>query len=215
MNRPARKSIIVLWLLAPLLLLLSSVRPPNPRNDRARNMPDVIGEYTVVKKQKIRADIANLLGTRDVAWRIYRDALGNRYYMTIVFHDSNWKSLHPPHICIRGSNFSINSDLTVDGNMPDGRKIWLGRLLATEKKRRHRDYVSLYAFVGQDFVTPSYMRFFLEHAPRALFRRATSGFLLRVEAFVGKDGQLATEKRCWKMFQAFLPAGEALIKPAP
>jgi hypothetical protein len=85
-------------------------------------------------------------------------------------------------------------------------------LIATEKKNRHRDYVSLYAFVGQDFVTPSYWRFFFEHAPRAVFRQATSGFLLRVEAFVGEDGQRATEKRCWKMFQAFLPAGEALIR---
>jgi hypothetical protein len=36
--------------------------------------------------------------------------------------------------------------------------------------------------------------------------------LLRVEAFVGKDGARATEKRCWKMFQAFLPAGEDLIR---
>ena len=33
-----------------------------------------------------------------------------------------------------------------------------------------------------------------------------------VEAFVGKDGLHATEQRCWRMFQAFLPVGEKLIR---
>ena len=182
-----RKSSIVLWLVAVPLLALSVIRPPNLRNDRAARFPTKLAGYTLVSKNKV----------------------GKRHFQ---LHDSNWKSLHPPHICIRGSNFSLNSDRSVTDTLPDGREVSLGRLLATENRGRKRDYVSLYAFVGRDFVTPNYFRFYFEHAPRALFRQATSGFLLRVEAFVGKDGSRATEKRCWKMFQTFLPAGEDLIR---
>jgi hypothetical protein len=209
----SRKSSIVLWLVAVPLLALSVIRPPNLRNDRAARFPTKLAGYTLVSKNKIQKRHFQLLGTRDVAWWNYRDENGKKYVLTIIFHDSNWKSLHPPHICIRGSNFSLNSDRSVTDTLPDGREISLGRLLATENRGRKRDYVSLYAFVGRDFVTPNYFRFYFEHAPRALFRQATSGFLLRVEAFVGKDGPRATEKRCWKMFQTFLLAGEDLIRP--
>ena len=85
-------------------------------------------------------------------------------------------------------------------------------MLATVGNRPHQTYVSLYAFVGRDFITSSYVSFFLEHAPRALLRRSTPGFLIRVEAFVDADGIHATESRCLKLFKSLLAVGEGLIR---
>ena len=206
-----RKSSVVLWAIAPVLITLSSVRPPSPRSDRASNLPTELGEFSLKKKRTITGRHIRLLGTRDVAWLVFEDAEKHEIFLTAVFHDVNWKSLHPPNICIRGSNFNINSDDGVPLTLSDGRRIHLGRLHATDATSG-RDYVSLYAFVGSDFVTHSYARFYWNHFPRALFRQATSGFLVRVESFVRADGLKAAEARCWSLFQEFLPVGEALIR---
>lgn len=204
-------SSVILWVLAPLLLLLSSVRPVSLRSDRAAQVPKQLGQYVLQNQRAITPNIERLLGTRDVAWWEYADAEGNVIYLTAVFHDQNWKSLHPPHICIRGSGFDINVDENYAVNL-GGRSENIGRLLATLQGSPGSDYVSLYAFVGQDFITPSYLGFYLEHAFPALFRQATPGFLMRIEAFVGKDGAVATEARCLEMFRLFLPVGQGLIQ---
>ena len=207
-----RKSAAILWVLCPVLLLLSSIRPPNASSERAKALPASIAGFQLKRELTITPNMRRLLGTRDVGWRVYVDDNGNELFVTIVFHDSNWKSLHPPHICIRGSNFSINTDRSVWNELPDGRKFDLGHIVATKENKPNQDYVSLYAFVGQDFITPSYTWFYLNHWMPALLRQTTPGFLLRVEAFVGRDGQAATEQRCLKMFKAFLPFAETLIR---
>lgn len=212
--RRLRKSSAFLWLLAPLLLLLSSVRPTSTRSDRAVRVPKQFGAFTLKDERKITSNIERLLGTRDVVWREYSDSADNSIFLTAVFHDSNWKSLHPPHICIRGSGFNINVDEDHQVDLGSGSgTATIGRLLATLANHPGRDYVSLYAFVGQDFITPSYFWFYAEHAVPALFRQATPGFLVRIEAFVGKDGPVATEARCLDMFRRFIPVGKNLIQP--
>ena len=206
------KSSVVLWVLAPLLVWLSSVRPPNPRSDRAQGLPTQIGRFHLAEKKKITGGMERLLGTRDVAWWVFEDDAGHQVFLTTVFHDTNWKSLHPPHICIRGSNFNISLDEAVEDDLDDGRRVSVGHLVASVQNKPEISYVSIYAFVGQDFVTPSYTGFYLRHFFPALFRQATSGFQLRVEAFVGPDGQRATEQRCWELFRKFMPVGEARIR---
>ena len=207
------KSAVALWVLAPLLLFLSSVRPTFTRSDRAAQVPRQIGPFSLKLEREITPNIERLLGTRDVAWWEFDDQAGNVIYLTAVFHDSNWKSLHPPHICIRGSGFNISVDEDFRLDLGEGRETTVGRLLANVQNQPDRNYVSFYAFVGQDFITPSYAGFYLEHAIPALFRQATPGFLVRVEAFVGEDGLEATQDRCLDMFRRFLPVGEGLIRP--
>ncbi|MCA8955097.1 MAG: hypothetical protein KDC87_03430, partial [Planctomycetes bacterium] len=123
MIRVPVKSSVALWLLAPLMLSLSVVRPPNPRSDRASRLPTELGGFHLKKRMAITANMERLLGTRDVAWWVFADAAGHESYVTMVFHDSNWKSLHPPHICIRGSNFNIDQDGAMQVGLDDGRKI--------------------------------------------------------------------------------------------
>ena len=207
------KSAVVLWVLAPLLLFLSSVRPTFTHSDRASRVPQQIGAFRLKVRREITPNIERLLGTRDVAWWEFVDQDDNVIFLTSVFHDSNWKSLHPPHICIRGSGFNISEDADFEVDLGEGRGATIGRLVANVQDRPERLYVSFYAFVGQDFITPSYAGFYLEHAIPALFRQATPGFLVRIEAFVGADGLQATEDRCLDVFRRFLPAAEGLIRP--
>ncbi len=113
---------IVLWLLAPLLLALSLWRPEQLQSHRARDFQPQVPGFELVEHRTITPRYVRLLGTSDVTWRVYRDGSGRRVFVTCVFHESNWKSLHPPHICVRGSNFSINKDDAIPIDLGDGRE---------------------------------------------------------------------------------------------
>jgi len=204
-------SATVLWVFAPLVLGLSLWQPVDPLRKRARRfLPEVAG-FQLVKHLQITPQHVRLLGTDDAAWRVYRhEASGAQLYVTCVFHESNWKSLHPPHICIRGSNMDIQKDDVTTVRL-DHREVEIGRVLAQNLATDQR-YISYYAFVGRSFVTHSYVGFFLEHAPRALFRSSTPGFLIRVETYVGDDGEAAAQERCRRFLTAAILHGEELIR---
>ena len=210
MSMGLKVSGIVLWAFAPLVLALSMWHPVELRRHRAGSfLPDVPG-FELVKHFTITPQYVRLLGTDDAAWRVYRDASGAQVYVTCVFHESNWKSLHPPHICIRGSNMDIQEDDAMTVRVGD-REVQIGRVLAVNRANDQR-YLSFYAFVGRGFVTHSYLGFFLEHAPRALFRNVTPGFLIRIETYVGVDGEQAAEERCLRFLSTAIPHGEELIR---
>ena len=67
-------------------------------------------------------------------------------------------------------------------------------------------------FGASDFLTASYTRFVLHHAPAALLRRSTRGFLLRVETWV-EDGEMAAaEARCADFLAKILAAAQERLK---
>jgi EpsI family protein len=200
-------SVVVLWLLAPALLWLSTYRPPADSRARATRLPVAIGGFTRVDEFGITPRQSELLGTADATWRAYADAGGRRVFVVGVFHEANWKSLHPPRICIEGSGMRIVEDgeITVETG---GRRFPAGRILAEHEADR-RPYLSLYVFVARDLVTARYGTFFLHHAPRALLRRATAGCLLRVEAWV--DGDVAAAEARLAAFLAELLTGAERI----
>lgn len=210
MTRGLKVSAAALWVLAPLVLALSLWHPVAPRHRWAQEFQPQVPGFELVEHLPITPQFVRLLGTDDAAWRVYRDASDSRIYVTCVFHEANWKSLHPPHICIRGSNMDIQEDDVMNVSVAD-RVVRIGRLLAVNRATDQR-YLSLYGFVGQDFVTHSYLGFFLEHAPRAVFRNATPGFLVRVETYVGEDGEHAAEGRCLRLLKAAIVHGEELIR---
>ena len=204
---------VVLWLLGPCVLGLSLWRPVDVVSQRGDAFPTQLAGFEVVEKKQITAKYVRLLGTRDALWWVFqeRDRDGGVVYVTCIFHENNWKSLHPPHICLRGSNMDIRSDRSIKLRVGE-REVTVGRVLA-DNRRTNQAYLGLYAFVGDDFVTESYLGFFLQHAPRALFRSATPGFLIRVETYVGAgEDEAAAEARCRRFLSAAIPAGEALIR---
>ena len=110
MTTALKISSIVLWLLAPLVLALSLWRPEQLQSRRAQAFHPLVAGFELVENRTITPRYVRLLGTSDVTWRVYRDGSGRRVFVTCVFHESNWKSLHPPHICLRGSNMEILED---------------------------------------------------------------------------------------------------------
>lgn len=208
----------VLWAVAPLLLALSLYRPPALAADRAAALPTSVAGYELVPRtaeqeayfQARLPRWCELLGTRDFVWRYYRDASGAGISLVALFHDTNWKSVHPPRICIEGSDMDVEVDDLVAGPAfaPDA---VLGRIVARARSDGRR-YVTLSAFGTADWLSGDYAQFTWHHLPRALVRASVSGFLLRAEAEVraGED-EAAAEARCRRFLEALLgPARELL-----
>jgi hypothetical protein len=210
MNGRIRVHGIVLWALAPLLLWLSSYRPEGGDLGRAARLPERVGGFESVEQYPLTGSVIAMLGTPDAIWRRYRGALGE-VFVVAVFHDENWKSVHAPDTCLRGSNMEIVAARTLPApDAGDGAGIGYLRMRAVD---RGRDYLSLFAFLAApDFLTGDYWSFFWHHAPSAVLRRSVPGCLLRVETWV-EDGDLAAaEARCRAALEALLPICRDLLR---
>ena len=205
-----RRSRWILWLLAPLLLGLSLYRPFTPSHDRAARIPAELGAWRLFAEHPLESRDHALLGTADACWRTYIGPDEEPVYLVAVFHDSNWKSVHPPHICLEGSNMEILRDDTTTIQLGD-RTEDVGELFCVSLDRK-REYLSLYLFGAEGFSTPSYSGFLSHHLPRALVRSSSKGFLMRVETWVGEGGEAAARERCAAFLAEFLPAAEALLQ---
>ncbi len=195
---------LVLWCLAPCLVLVATHRPAGGDRGRAARLSKELGPFRFVESFEITESIVDSLGTPDAAWRRYASPAGEAIVVA-VFHDENWKSVHAPDTCLRGSNMTVVEDA--------------GRTLATSvgsfevgRLRPHapdsgQDYLSLFAYVAPPaFVTGSYWSFFLHHAPRAVVRSSLAGCLLRVETWVGQEDPAVAEARCAELLALLIPA---------
>ena len=210
MTATTKKSLWLLWVVAPLLLALSLYRPFTPSRGLAATLPTELPGYTLWKDIKLTERQTELLGTGDAAWRTYKTDDGNYVFMVAVFHEENWKSVHPPRICLEGSNMDIREDDSFEFPGIEGGSA--GRIVAYSRSKK-RDYVSLYLYGAEGLMTPSYLDFFWHHAPKALLRRSTSGFLLRVETFLGRGGMPVAEARCKDFMTKMLPIAQQLVDP--
>ena len=205
-----RKSVIALWVLAPCLLWLSLYRPFHASGSRAASLPSASAGFTLATEHELTKRTQELLGTSDAVWRTYRDSVGHEVYLVAVFHEQNWKSLHPPRICIEGSNMTVVAEDSLPADLSSGRHREIA-ILRAKSKETGRGYLSCYLYGTGDFTTGSYARFFMHHAPAALLRRNTSGFLLRVEAWTGSDsaGDL---QRCESFLSAMVEKAQELVR---
>jgi len=210
--KPLTKSALALWLLAIPLLALSWYRPKDVGGRRARALPVTFPGFSLAEEFEITPRFVELLGTSDAAWREYRGADGQPIFVVAVFHGHNWKSIHPPHICLEGSDMEIRADGTLPIETPK-RRYSVGRIIAFSRSAG-REYLSLYVYGANGLVTASYSRFVLHHAPAALFRSATSGFLLRVETWVEGGDLRAAETRCGELLARVLLSAEGLLETA-
>jgi len=210
---------LALWLLAAPLLLLSLHRPLGRSADRAERLPAEVAGYRLVARtpeqeaqfQKNLPRWRELLGTPDFVWRRYDDAEGKPLWVVALFHDANWKSVHPPRICIEGSNMDIlQDDLAPCPELGPERSA--GRILARSRGDGWR-YVTMSLYGTADWSSGDYWDFTLHHLPRALVRANMSGFLLRVEAAVqaGEDPSVA-EARARRFLGAITPLAQELAR---
>ena len=203
MRRRLLPHALALWISAPLLLLIATQRPGGGGRARAAALPRVLASFAVVKDYAITPKIVAALGTTDAVQRAYRSALGD-VFLVAVFHEANWKSVHAPDTCLRGSGMDVVED--------DYRRIAsgettysVGRLLMRSTETGD-GYLSLFCYVAPPaFVTGSYWQFFLHHAPRALFRQDLSGCLLRAETWISDGDVAAAEQRCAEFLAELIP----------
>lgn len=200
----------LLALLAMPLLVLSLHRPFAGDSGRAVLLPDRFGPYVLREQREIDKSFQSLLGTTDAAWLVYGIEDGPPVFVVGVFHDANWKSVHPPHICIEGGDMEIGSEQQVE-LVVDGQPSRVGVLVA-HPRGGAGVYVSVHAFVTRELTTGSYLDFFLHHAPRALLRKSNAGALLRVETYVqpGEDVR-AARQRCGELLGRMLPTVKGLL----
>lgn len=213
---PARLAAIA-WPLAVLLAWLALYRPLPTRADRAATLPEVVAGFTLVPRtadeearfQQNLPRWRELLGTGDFVWRRYQEAGGGRVHLVALFHDANWKSVHPPRICIEGSNMDIEQDDLV--------RTWADGPIASRIVARSREdgwrYVTLSMFGTASWSHGDYWRFTLHHMPRALLRQNESGFLLRAEAPIRPgESDAAAAARAGRFLRAMLPVAQERVR---
>jgi hypothetical protein len=209
---------LALWLIAGPLLGLGLYRPDFEGGQRAERLPLQVAGYGLVERSAAAQELferslprwRELLGTPDFVWRRYRDPAGGWITLVALFHDANWKSVHPPQICIRGSNMEIEVDDSVPVPELGGREA--GRIVARERSEG-RLWVTLSLFGTSDWESGSYSAFVWHHLPRALLRQTESGFLLRVESMVGSGEDVAAaQARCARVLADILPAARKLLR---
>lgn len=202
-----------------LLLLLSWYKPLPGTERRAERLPVTCGNATQVALAPREAvEYARnlprwreLLGSNDFVWRRYQDAQGALINLVATFHDTNWKSIHAPRICIEGSNMDIETDDVIPAPwLADDANV--SRIVARSRSNGVR-YVTYSVFGGKDWLTGRYLAFAWHHLPLALLRRNESGFLLRVETAIlpGETDSAAAEARCAVFLRDILPPTRMLL----
>ena len=220
-----RKSAAFLWLLAIPLFCLSHYRPLGERFDRADQIPKAIAGFklqprTAKAQQALNKSLPRykeLLGTSDFVWRRYRDKDKHLINLVALFHDTNWKSVHPPRICIEGSNMTIEQDDLIDASWlatsPTGEGELVASRIVAKSRTDNWRYVTVSVFGTQNWVSGDYAEFTWHHLPLALVRQNESGFLLRVESPIYSGEDLATaEARCCEFLKGLMPAARKLLR---
>lgn len=213
-----------LWLMAVVLLGLSLYRPVVDVAGRAQRLPaDLAGFVRQVRSPDEEREFqrhlprwTELLGTADFVHETYRDPEGGIVFVTALFHGANWKSVHPPRICLEGSNMHITMDglapLAIDGVPAQVGRIETSMPVPGVNAATARPYVSWYAYGTRELLTGSYAEFVGHHWPRALLRSSNAGFLLRVESFAdGPGGMAAADARCRELLGALVVAARGLL----
>jgi exosortase len=214
---------IACWLLAGPLLWLSCYRPFSDRSGRAEQIPATIAGYEMQSRSEAQQQAfekalprwRELLGTGDFVWRRYRDSEQHMINVVALFHDTNWKSVHPPRICIEGSNMMIEQDdlvgaswITEDG----GSDAVASRIVAKRRSDGWR-FVTLSMFGTESWASGDYWDFTMHHLPRALLRQNESGFLLRVESPIYSGEDVAqSQARCREFLEQLMPAARKLVR---
>jgi exosortase len=215
---------LVLWILAGPLLWLSLYRPFADRDGRAVQIPETVAGYAwEVRTDEQQADFQvalprwrELLGTSDFVWRRYRDPNKHLINLVALYHDTNWKSVHPPRICIEGSDMAIEQDDLVAAPWlapaADASDLVVSRIVARRRSNTWR-FLTLSVFGTKSWVSGDYWDFTLHHLPLALLRQNESGFLLRVESPIYSGEQESdAELRCREFLQHLLPEAKRLLQ---
>jgi len=129
------------------------------------------------KDLTIESYVYEILETKNVLARRYRDARGRDVYLSIVYSGNDRQSFHPPEICYLGSGLELVDRTRETVNLSGGREVTANRLTMRSDKGK---ITAWYWFLsGNDFVADFY-RQQLQFIWGALRGKELPGALVRV-----------------------------------
>lgn len=99
-------------------------------------LPDTLGIWTLVENVTFEKRVIDILATRDVTGKIYRDPDGRQIEIIVVRAVNNRSAFHPPEYCMIGTGSELVNKQVRDISVPDGRMTYNEMLLAPAAQRR-------------------------------------------------------------------------------
>ncbi len=208
----SRLALALLLLLGLPALGMGFWRPEDSSLGLADRVPRSFEGYTHVREHALSDRDYQLLGTRDVVWRRLREsASGELLDLTVVFSGRNWKSLHPPELCLEAAGLGIEDRQSRYLDVDE-----LRTEVSLLRADRGRDiYLICYLFGGPGYETPSFTGYFWRNVPRALLRRGGASYMVRIELPLGETTPSARhEAQLARFLRQLLPMLRKLVQDA-
>jgi len=147
------------WVIVGILLLsslfifrVSMVKRKVAYTARLQKLPLNIGEWQG-NNLGVSGSVYQILGTKDVLIRRYRDKAGDVVILAVVYSDNNRGSFHPPEYCYLGSGLKLLSKSRDEIDFKNGRVIHVNKLVMEHSQGIIKTW---YWYVVGDKFTPSY-----------------------------------------------------------
>jgi len=166
---------------------------------KVSDFPMTVGEWTA-KEMPVEESVYQILATRNLFIREYKNKNGDLLYMYVVYSEDNRKVSHPPEVCLMGGG------ATLVGNTPVQLTLVIrGNKLLVEKGGA-RDLI-VYWYKAGNFYTDNYVRQQLKVVLARVFGKRTAGAMIRLST----DIKNSDEQSAIKLIQSFTSQIEPLL----
>lgn len=195
------------WTISTLLLLgvglitfryYQMQRVERDRRD-IREIPTEIGEWKA-KEIPVREHDYEILETRNLVLRDYRDKKGESVHLFVIYSETNRRVCHPPVVCLIGSGFQVAKTEKETLSL-DGRTFTVNRLIAKGGKR---DQLVLYWYMLGDDFTDDYLTQQTRWVLKQASGKPLGGAMIRIVTPVTTEESEAFE-RAKRFIQELLP----------
>lgn len=166
---------------------------------KVADFPKTVGEW-VSKDMPIDEFTYQILETRNLFIREYKNQNDEKIYLYIVYSEDNRKVSHPPEVCLSGSGASIigRSPIQIT-NAIRGNKLLV-------ENRDSRDLI-VYWFKAGNLHTDKYLTQQLKTVTDRIFGKRTSGALIRLSTDIKDNNETAS----FNLIQSFCNQLEPLL----
>jgi len=164
------------------------------------NFPETVGEWEG-KNLSIDERTYEILETRNLFIRNYKNKNGDNLYLYIVYSQDNRKVSHPPEICMTGGGLNILDKKTIE--LPGGIKA----VQLLMEKGSYQQLV-IYFFKAGNNYTPEYITQQMKVVVDRLTGKRTAGALIRLSIDI-KDGE---QEKAFQVLKSFAVELEPLLR---
>ena len=205
------KSIVVVVVLAIALAGVVFFEKANSVTLSSKDFSFFPKEIGVWKGEDIALEenVYEVLKTRDVLLREYKDDAGNAITLTVVYSENDRAAFHPPELCYLGGGVELLDKKIEEIPLSGGRSIKANTLAM---KSKHSVFKAWYWFAARDGFTHSFYLQQVTLLVNWLRYQEKSGALIRVSTVMDPADSQATEKRVYGFISEALPFIEDFLK---